>query len=128
MRLEAVAGQVVELLVGRSVGVHPDDSTPVGVKTGATGDSGTMSETPPTSAIRREPSEDETIVADDWPVRPEGQVVVEQTETETTPPRKAPLIWPWLLALLVLVLGGLGAYSSSRRTTTSRLRRPPRLR
>ena len=26
------------------------------------------------------------------------------------PPRRGPLIWPWLLALLVVVLGGLGAY------------------
>ena len=26
------------------------------------------------------------------------------------PPRKMPVIWPWLLALLLLVLGGIGAY------------------
>src|SRR5688500_7625212 len=55
------------------------------------------------------PSEDETIVADDWPGRPEGEVVVEQTET-VPPRRRVPVIWPWLLALLLLVLGGLGAY------------------
>ena len=32
-------------------------------------------------------------------------VVVEETE----PPRKPPTLWPWLLALLILVLLGLGA-------------------
>ena len=26
------------------------------------------------------------------------------------PPRRMPVIWPWLLALLLLVLAGLGAY------------------
>src|SRR5688500_5453896 len=61
---------------------------------------------------------DETIVRDEWgpetvvmrdaveePVADE--VVVEETEEAR---RKPPLIWPWLLALLLLVLGGLGAY------------------
>ena len=40
--------------------------------------------------------------------RPVGEdaVVVEETE----PPRKPPTLWPWLLALLVLVLVGLGAF------------------
>ena len=74
-----------------------------------------MSETPPPRDPGL-PSEDETIVADEWAVRPEGQVVVEQTETETVPRRRPPLIWPWLLALLLLVAlamywfvtGGLG--------------------
>ena len=66
----------------------------------------------------REPGsrpEDETLIASDWAVRPEGQVVVEQSpvvveesEVQTAVPRR-PLIWPWLLALLLLVLGGLGA-------------------
>lgn len=55
-----------------------------------------------------DPSEDETVIADDWPIRPEGKVVVERTET-VPPPRRPPVIWPWLLALLLLVLGGLGA-------------------
>lgn len=55
------------------------------------------------------PSEDETVVADDWPVTREGEVIVEQTET-VPPRRRVPVIWPWLLALLLLVLGGLGAY------------------
>ncbi|HUQ23374.1 MAG TPA: PASTA domain-containing protein [Gaiellaceae bacterium] len=55
------------------------------------------------------PSEDETIVAEEWAVRPEGQVVIEQTETESVPRRRPPLLWPWLLALLLLVLIGLGA-------------------
>ncbi len=68
-----------------------------------------MSETPP-PRDPPEPVEDETVVAGDWPVRPEGQVVVEQTEAETVPRRRMPVIWPALLALLLLVLGGLGAY------------------
>src|SRR5918994_2240966 len=55
-----------------------------------------------------DPSEDETVIAEDWPVRPEGEVVVERTET-VPPRRRPPVIWPWLLALLLLVLGGLGA-------------------
>ncbi len=58
---------------------------------------------------------DETVVRDEWgpetvvqqPVVDDG-VVVEETETE--PRRKPPTIWPWLLALLLLVLAGLGAY------------------
>jgi beta-lactam-binding protein with PASTA domain len=62
-----------------------------------------------------QPPIDETIVRDEWgpetvvaqPVAAEG-VVVEETETE--PRRKPPTIWPWLLALLLLVLAGLGAY------------------
>ena len=58
--------------------------------------------------------EDETLIASDWAVRPEGQVavdqvVVEESEVKTALPRRPPLIWPWLLALLLLVLGGLGA-------------------
>jgi beta-lactam-binding protein with PASTA domain len=58
---------------------------------------------------------DETIVRDEWepetvvqqPVVDNG-VVVEETEIE--PRRKPPMIWPWLLALLLLVLAGLGAF------------------
>ena len=38
----------------------------------------------------------------------QSQVVVEESEVQTALPRR-PLIWPWLLALLLLVLGGLGA-------------------
>jgi beta-lactam-binding protein with PASTA domain len=53
------------------------------------------------------PPEDETVVADDW--GPETEVFVEEEETGPPPPRR-PVIWPWLLALLVFVLGGLGAY------------------
>ena len=56
---------------------------------------------------------DETIVRDEWgpetvvtpPAEPDA-VVVE----ETPPPRKPPTLWPWLLALLVLVLAGIGAF------------------
>ena len=57
---------------------------------------------------------DETIVRDEWgpetvvatPVAAD-EVIVEETEEA---PRKPPTIWPWLLALLLLVLVGLGAY------------------
>ena len=52
------------------------------------------------------PPRDEPVVVDEW--GPETEVFVE--ETQTVPPRRMPLIWPWLLALLLLVLGGLGAY------------------
>ena len=56
---------------------------------------------------------DETIVREEWgpetvvtqPVDDDA-VVVEETE----PRRKPPTLWPWLLALLVLVLVGLGAF------------------
>ena len=66
-----------------------------------------MAEPPPPTPP--EPSEDETVVAGDWPVRPESQHgVVEQSET-VPPRRRLPEIWPWLLALLVLVLAGLAA-------------------
>lgn len=66
-----------------------------------------MAEPPPPTPP--EPSEDETVVAGDWPVRPESQHVVVE-EAETGPPRRRlPEIWPWLLALLVLVLAGLAA-------------------
>lgn len=64
----------------------------------------------------QQPPVDETVVRDDWgpetvvtgPVDEEA-VVVEETETEP-PVRKPPTLWPWLLALLVLVLGGLLAF------------------
>jgi eukaryotic-like serine/threonine-protein kinase len=52
------------------------------------------------------PPTEETVVADEW--EPESEVFVEQTVTEP-PQRRLPTIWPWLLALLVLVLAGLGA-------------------
>ena len=67
-----------------------------------------MSETPP-PRDPDVPPDDETLIGNDWAVRPEGQVIVEQSETETVPRRRPPLIWPWLLALLLLVLVGLGA-------------------
>ena len=54
-----------------------------------------MSETPPPRDPGPDAEPDPTdrprtrlIVAGDWAVRPEGQVVVEQTETETVPPRR----------------------------------------
>ena len=56
---------------------------------------------------------DETIVSDAW----EEETVVSGRETvvveeyvEAAPVRRPPLIWPWLLAFLLLVLGGLGAF------------------
>ncbi len=58
----------------------------------------------------RDPADDETIVSEGW--GPESDVFVEQREelVEVEPPRRRmPTIWPWLLALLVLVLAGLGA-------------------
>ncbi len=58
------------------------------------------------------PPEDETVVADDW--GPESEVLVEESVTEPPPPKR-PVLWPWLLALLVLVLAGLGvAYFLTR--------------
>jgi beta-lactam-binding protein with PASTA domain len=82
-----------------------------------------MVEPPP--RVPPEDPEAETVVDPDWAVRPESQVVVEQTEPVPPPRRRMPTIWPWLLALLVLVLAGLGAlYFLSRdddepSTTTS---------
>ena len=56
-------------------------------------------------------SVEETVISDGW--GPESEVfTAEETvveETEAVPPKR-PLIWPWLLALLVAVLAGLGAY------------------
>ena len=51
----------------------------------------------------RGPEPDETLIIDD---RGRSEVV----EEEVVPPRRPPRIWPWLLALLLLVLGGLAAY------------------
>jgi len=65
-----------------------------------------MAEPPPRDP--RDPAEDETIIADSW--GPEDQVFVEQQDEIVEPPRRRiPTIWPWLLALLLLVLVGLGA-------------------
>ena len=65
-----------------------------------------MSEPPPRDP--RDPAEDDTIIDDSW--GPEDAVFVEQQEEVVEPPqRRPPTIWPWLLALLVLVLAGLGA-------------------
>jgi beta-lactam-binding protein with PASTA domain len=56
-------------------------------------------------------SVEETVISDGW--GPESDVFVDEgtvvEETEAVPPKR-PLLWPWLLALLVIVLGGLGAY------------------
>lgn len=59
------------------------------------------------------PPSEETVVRDDW--GPESEVFVEQGEVveeveEVVPRRRPPTIWPGLLALLLLVLGGLAAY------------------
>jgi eukaryotic-like serine/threonine-protein kinase len=48
---------------------------------------------------------DETIVRDEWN---DETMVVEDEVVERL--RRQPLLWPWLLAFLLLVLGGLGAY------------------
>jgi eukaryotic-like serine/threonine-protein kinase len=65
-----------------------------------------MAEPPPRDP--RDPAEDETIIADSW--GPEEHVFVEQQDEVVEPPRRRiPTIWPWLLALLLLVLVGLGA-------------------
>jgi serine/threonine-protein kinase len=65
-----------------------------------------MSEPPPRDP--RDPAEDETIIADSW--GPEDPVFVEEREEVVEPPPpRMPKIWPWLLALLVFVLAGLGA-------------------
>ena len=65
-----------------------------------------MVEPPPRDP--RDPAEDETVVSDGW--GPESDVFAEQEEEVVEEaPRKPPTIWPWLLALLVLVLVGLGA-------------------
>lgn len=53
------------------------------------------------------PAEERTVVADEW--GPEAEVFVEEQE-EVPVRRRLPVIWPWLLALLLFVLGGLGAY------------------
>jgi beta-lactam-binding protein with PASTA domain len=72
----------------------------------ARGHTRSMAERPPPDP--REPVDplDETIVRDEWG---EETIVVDERE-DVVPPRRPPLIWPWLLAFLVLVLGGLGAY------------------
>jgi eukaryotic-like serine/threonine-protein kinase len=51
----------------------------------------------------RDPREEETVVIGDGTRRREEIV-------EEAPVRRPPRIWPWLLALLVLVVGGLLAY------------------
>src|SRR5215208_3215856 len=63
-----------------------------------------MSEEPPP----HDPAEDETVISPEW--RGGEGAYVERTETLVEPPpRRPPTIWPWLLALLVLVVGGLVA-------------------
>ncbi|MEJ7792596.1 MAG: PASTA domain-containing protein [Gaiellaceae bacterium] len=54
---------------------------------------------------------DETVVNPEWTPGPETRVVVEERErTAVVPPRRRlPQLWPWLLALLLLALGGVGA-------------------
>ncbi len=64
-----------------------------------------MAEPPP---VPPDP-DDETVIVpptDDW--ASESEVFVEESVTEPPPPKR-PVFWPWLLALLALVLVGLGA-------------------
>ena len=51
------------------------------------------------------PPAEQTVVGDAW--EPESEVFVEQTAEAVPVRRRPPLLWPGLLALLVLVLGGL---------------------
>jgi beta-lactam-binding protein with PASTA domain len=54
----------------------------------------------------RDPGDEETVVIDDGAAtRRRGEVVEEEV-----PARRPPRLWPWLLALLLLVVGGLIAY------------------
>lgn len=55
---------------------------------------------------------DETVVRDEWAEETvvEGRETIVEEHEEVVPQRRPPLIWPWLLAFLLLVLGGLGAY------------------
>lgn len=80
-----------------------------------------MSTPPPQDPSGREPDpdDDETVVRDEWGEetvvrRDVGATAVEREtvveEREVVPVRRPPLIWPYLLAFLLLVLGGLGAY------------------
>jgi len=66
--------------------------------------------------------DDETVVDPDWQPGPEGTRIIaddrvvqehvveeEIVEEEVAPRRRLPTLWPWLLAFLLLVLGGLAA-------------------
>lgn len=55
--------------------------------------------------------DDPTLHDSEWTPGPERQVVVEEREPAAVPVprRRLPRLWPWLLALLVLVLAGVGA-------------------
>ena len=55
-------------------------------------------------------SVEETVISDGWGPESEVFTAEETVVEETAVPPKRPLIWPWLLALLVAVLAGLGAY------------------
>jgi eukaryotic-like serine/threonine-protein kinase len=54
----------------------------------------------------RDPRDEETVVIDEAAATRHREEVVE----EEVPVRRPPRLWPWLLALLLLVLGGLLAY------------------
>ena len=104
-RFEVVAGEAFELPVRGAVGVHaPTLTRRLGFAAQRERSSGWPSLLP----FRPIPTTRRVIVppTDDW--ASESEVFVEESVTEPPPPEH-PVFWPWLLALLALVLVGLGA-------------------
>ena len=128
VRLEVVAGQPLEALVGRAVGVRATRRVYGACDNRAVLGTWRAMAEPPPPRDPRDPADDETVVVPPsertrstrrscatnggprpWSPATSSQsrwsrgVVVEETEEAR---RKPPLIWPWLLALLLLVLAG----------------------
>ena len=105
VRLEVVAGQALELLVRGAVGVHaPTLTRRLGFAAQRERSFGWPSLLPfrPIPTTRRSSSRRRMTG------RQRAEVFVEESVTEPPPPKR-PVFWPWLLALLALVLVGLGA-------------------